>query len=123
MTLQKNNLHNDYFGTPINVGDIVLGAKGKRNDFQDTTYCFSVVVAKTKGMIRLHQLGDQKKCTTMPKDEILEQVKCRGGRKGGRMISANVVNLGINCGITEKEFNEAIKQGVPDTTHRLPFPF
>lgn len=123
MTQQKNNLHQDYFGTPVNVGDIVLGAKARRHNFQDTTYCFSVVVAKTKGMIRLHQLGDQKKCTVMPKDEILEQVKCRGGRKGGRMISGNVINLGINCGITEKEFDEAIKAGIPDASDTTPFPF
>lgn len=121
--MKQHNPHTDYFGTPVNVGDLVLGAKAQRNQYQDTEYCFSVVVAKTKGMIRLHQLGKTKATQSLSSFDILNSVKERAGKKGGRMLASNVIKLGRNCGFTEKEFDEAINKGATQALTSSPFIF
>lgn len=96
----------DYFGQKVEVGDIVLGATPKRNHFQDTNYSISVVISRTKGMLRLHKLGDSSNLAHMSKNQILDHVKQRGGRKGGRVLAEAVINLKKPTGITEQEFTQ-----------------
>ena len=96
--------HLDYFGTPVSIGDLVLGAQGKRNNFQDTIYSFSVVIGLTKGMVRLHKLGENKDVLSFTRGKILEEVSHREHRRGGTLLASNLINLNKPTGITEVEF-------------------
>lgn len=112
----------DYFGNEINVGDIVLGATARRNHFQDTSYSIAVVIGRTKGMLRLHKLGEQKHDLKLSKKEILERVESRYGRKGGRVLPGLVISLNIPTGITQQEFDDAVnKQATRNLAPNNPF--
>jgi hypothetical protein len=102
--------HSDYFGSPVNIGDIVLGAMTKKNNYQDTRYSFSIVISKTKGMLRLHSLGDDVTVLSLNKPAMLDKVAERGGRRGGAVLSCNVIKTQVTTGITEAEF---IKVNIP----------
>jgi hypothetical protein len=112
--------HRDYFGNDVGIGDIVLGAKARKNNYQDTSYVFSVVLAKTKGMLRLHQLGASACTLKLSKGQILDSVRSRGGRRGGAIGPCNVIHTGVNTGITEQEFT---KVNVPSTVNVPCTPF
>jgi hypothetical protein len=96
--------HCDYFGSLVNIGDIVLGAMAKQNNYQDTRYSFSIVISKTKGMLRLHSLGDDVTVLALNKTAMLDRVAERGGRRGGAVLSSNVIKTQVTTGITEAEF-------------------
>lgn len=106
------NVKKDYFGEPVVLGDIVLGAKARKTHYHDTDYCIAVVIGETKGMIRLHQLGSTKACIGMDKKDILESLSTRCGRKGGAIAPAMVINLGRNSGITKEEIDVHLKSKV-----------
>jgi hypothetical protein len=103
---QQHTAHRDYFGCPLNIGDVVLGAMAKKNNYQDTRYSFSIIISKTKGMLRLHSLGDDVKVLALNKTDMLNRVSERSGRRGGAVPSCNVIKTQVSTGITEAEFTK-----------------
>ena len=86
MSTLLNKLH-DHYGQELNIGDMVLGAiAGGR--WRQTRYIHSVVVGRTKAMIRLHQIPE-----TGNKAEVLESLKNRGTKRGGKVIPEEVIRL------------------------------
>tara|TARA_R110002096_G_scaffold61408_1_gene152613 strand:- start:221 stop:613 length:393 start_codon:yes stop_codon:yes gene_type:complete len=81
-----NQLH-DHYGQELNIGDMVLGAvAGGR--WRQTRYIHSVVVGRTLAMVRLHQISE-----TGLKPEVLESLKNRGTKRGGKVIPQEVIRL------------------------------
>lgn len=99
--------HKDYFGTEVNVGDIVLSARGAKSHYQDTEYAFCVIIKKTPKMIRVHKLGNHPADLCASKATLLTAVKERQGRQGGKVVPYNVIYL-KSTGITEQEFDAAL---------------
>ena len=86
MSTLLNKLH-DHYGQELNIGDMVLGAiAGGR--WRQTRYIHSVVVGRTKAMLRLHQISE-----TGIKSEVLDSLKSRGTKRGGKVIPEEVIRL------------------------------
>lgn len=123
MTKQKQPfVHTDAFGTPVNVGDIVLGAKAKHNNYTDTEYMFSIVTEKTPKLLRLHQLGVTPSVLNTSPDNILKKHLQYRGRKGGRCNSSCVIHTGRSTNLTKEQMDAYIFKSVDDTTNVLSFP-
>ena len=123
--MQIHPTHCDYFGSLVNIGDIVLGAIARKNNYQDTRYAFSIVISKTKGMLRLHSLGDNVEVLSLNKTEMLNRVSERQGKRGGAVNSINVIKTQVTTGITEAEFNSvniALTPTPPPHTFFAAFP-
>ena len=78
----------DYYGTQVNVGDIILGALGGGR-YHKTQFTHAIVVGRTAHMVEVHSLGPW---MNMPDAEILAGIKHRGHR-GGRVHPAEVIRL------------------------------
>ena len=125
MTIQAwtaSNPHTDAFGKPIVLGDLLMGARGKKSNYQDTQYSFVIVIGLTKGMLRVHQLGQQPDCLTMSKAELLESIEGRG-KRGGASAGLNFINLDRPTGITQAEIDDCLTKGQrTPTIFSLAFP-
>jgi hypothetical protein len=102
--------HTDAFGKPIVLGDLLMGATGKKSHYHDTQFSFVVVIGLTKGMIRVHQLGQQPDCLNQSTRELLESIEHRG-RRGGAAAGINFINLDRPTGITQSEIDAHITKG------------
>lgn len=106
-------VHNDYFGRPIEVGDILLSAKSG-GKFFDTAYAFVIVTSKTTKLLRVHQLGMSLECLKFTKEDYKQSLHCRVGRAGGKAHPAAFVKTGVTCGLTEAEIAlEILNSGKP----------
>lgn len=99
----------DYFGVAIEVGDILLGANGKKHHWNDTEFNFSIVIGRTKGMLRVHKLGTNKEELNRNKDSILESISYRRGTVGGRALAHNFIRMKAS-GLTQEEINNVMKK-------------
>lgn len=110
--MTQQNTHRDYFGRPVEVGDILLGAKpGGR--YCDTIFSFVIVVSKTPSLLRVHQWHGHYDLSKITKDDVLASLKRRNGRKAGKMVPSNFIKTGVNIGLTQVEMESAIKKGEP----------
>ena len=77
----------DYYGQELEIGDMVLGAVAG-NRYQQTNFKHSVVVGRTKCMVRLHQINE-KAC----KQDVLNSLKYRGTKRGGKVLPMELIRL------------------------------
>jgi hypothetical protein len=109
-SLKTHIPHTDAFGKPIVIGDILMGARGKKSHYQDTQYSFVLVIGLTKGMLRVQQIGHHPDCLNLSKQELLEGIEQRG-RRGGASAGLNFINLDRSTGITQAEIDTNITKG------------
>ena len=114
--------HKDFFGRSIDVGDIVLSAKAG-GKFFETNYTFSVVVAATPKLLRVHQLSSCLECLTYSQDKIKEELSKRYGRKAGKVNPSCLIKTDVNVGLTTPQMQEAIDRVPPSTLNPLAFSF
>lgn len=99
--------HKDYFGKPIEVGDVLLGAKAGGKYF-DTVYSFVVVVSKTPKLIKVHQLNVGLREVT--KENVQESLAKRYGRRAGKAHPHCFISTNVNVGLTQAEMEKAIQR-------------
>ena len=80
----------DHYGQELNIGDMVLGARGG-NRYQETRFVHAVVVGRTKQMVRLHQISK-----TGDKLTALDSLKHRGTKRGGKVFPSELIRLEQN---------------------------
>ena len=96
----------DAFGRELNIGDIVLGARGRPNNYVETVYMHSIVIGRTKAMLRLHQVDSY----NLNKIIIEASIEQRYGRGGGKINPAETI-LVLQGFLSEQEMEDALDKG------------
>ena len=97
----------DAFQREVGIGDIVLGAKGKRSNYQETVYMHSIVIGRTRAMVRLHQIGSY----DISKSNVLDSIEGRYGRGGGKVLPVEIILVHKDF-LSEQEITDAVARGV-----------
>ena len=106
----------DAFHRELNIGDLVLGAKGRPNHFIATVFTHAIVIGRTKAMVRLHQVNSYGLTDTK---EILQSIEGRYGRGGGK-INPNEVIL-VNAGhLSPQVIEDTLAKGKTNLTVQAP---
>lgn len=105
----------DAFGRELNIGDIVLGAKGRPNNYVETVYMHSIVVGRTKAMLRLIQIDSY----NLDKSSIEEVIERRGNGGGGGKINPAETILVMQGFLSEQEIEDALTRGKLSTNVQL----
>ncbi len=104
MKQQKLEPLHDYYGTKVNIGDIVLGAKpGGR--FKQTVFIHAIVIGRTAKMLEVHQIDSNAGVY-----EVTDGLE-RRGMKGGRLLSEEIIVVEPGY-LRETVINKALAKGV-----------
>jgi hypothetical protein len=90
MKVQMMQVLKDHYGQELNIGDMVLGAKGG-DRYRETKFIHAIVVGRTKQMVRLHQISE-----TGDKQMALDSLKHRGTKLGGKVFPIELIRLEQN---------------------------
>lgn len=108
-------MHKDYFGSTLDVGDIVMGATPRKNHYQDVSYSFAVVIGKTKKMVRLHKIGESleavKQFHTNPA-LLSENLVHRRNRRGGAVPPEGLIKTQLKPILKPDAIKQALETKV-----------
>lgn len=111
----KDNEYLDAFGTPLGVGDIILGAVGKRGSFTETRFNFNIITDTTRKMIKIFPLGINKGVLDVSNETLLESFVSSGLTRGFSLHPVNFVYI-KSTGLTPEDFKKSLGSKKKDTT-------